>query len=153
MHHPEPTVLLMDVFHHEHVPQVANHLIIALLVVEQVLIEHRIVIVLVVVLDELLVLKLLSIISDCGNVLANSHSEMISFLDVRLLLFEKAPKVNDVCGGVFKEPIEPLLHLARLYERRVVNLFFSMVPELVHDELKHIVLSNTKCHLSEDRLI
>ena len=72
---------------------------------------------------------------------------MVCLLYVRLILFEKAPKCNDVSGGIFKEPVKPLLHLTRLNERGVIYLILSMVFEVIHDHLKQVIFSHTESHL------
>ena len=133
--HAEAGILLLDVSHHQQVSEVAYHLVVCLPIVQQVLIEHSVVIVLVVVLNQLLLLELVGVVPDQGDVLADVHGQVVTSLDVGLLLLEEPPELNDFMRGVLEEPVESLLHLRRLNEGLVVNLILCVVLEVTHDQL------------------
>jgi len=85
-------------------------------IIKQVLIEHRVVIVLIVVFDKLFFFELSGIITDHGDIFADIHSEVVTTLHIRLFFFEKSPELYDLMRCIFKKPIQSLLHLRRLYK-------------------------------------
>lgn len=147
--HAEARILLLDVSHHQQVSEVVDHLVIRLPIVKQVLIKHGVVIVLVVVFDQLLLLKLVRVVPDQGDVLADVHGQVVAPLDVGLLLLEEPPELNDLVRGVLKEPVESLLHLGGLNEGLVVNLVLGVVLKVTHDQLEQVVLGHREYHLLE----
>ena len=94
--HPKPTIFLLHILHHQQILQITYHLVILLPIVEQILIEHRIEIVLVIVFNQLLLLELIRVISYHRDILTNIHGQMIRPLYIRLLLLEQPPKLYDL---------------------------------------------------------
>ena len=147
--HAEAGILLLDVSHHQQISEVVDHLIICLPIVKQVLIEHGVVIVLVVVLNQLLLLELIRVVPDHGDVLAYVHGQVVTSLNVGLLLLEEPPELNDFVRGVLEEPVKSLLHLRGLNEGLVVDLFLGVVLKVTHDQLEQVVLCHREDHLLE----
>lgn len=111
-------------------------MLVGLLVVEEVLVEHGVVVVLIVVLDKLFLLKRLSIVPDLLDILTYLHAKSISLLYIRVLLLKDGPKLYYIASSIFKQPVQLLPHLVRLDERCIINLILGVPPEFVQYHLK-----------------
>ena len=78
--------------------QVLDHEIIRLFVIQEILIEHCIVVVLIVVLYQLLLLEGLCVFSYLLDVSRDLHRKSVSSLDIGVIVLENGPELDNVLG-------------------------------------------------------
>ena len=78
--------------------QVLDHEIIRLFVIQESLIEHCIVVVLIVVLYQLLLLEGLCVFSYLLDVSRDLHRKSVSSLDIGVIVLENGPELDNVLG-------------------------------------------------------
>ena len=86
--HAKASVLLPHIPHHDQVLQVRDHLVVLLLIVEKVLIEHGVIVILIVILDQFLLLKSFGVLSDHVDVLTDLHPQLIGSSNICVLVLE-----------------------------------------------------------------
>ena len=78
--------------------QVLDHEIIRLFVIQEILIEHCILVVLIVVLYQLLLLEGLCVFSYLLDVSRDLHRKSVSSLDIGVIVLENGPELDNVLG-------------------------------------------------------